>query len=56
MKNKEGRDYIEMSSTIASVQDKFIRISDAGATLTLSLDDWKKLVAFVSNKLKGAND
>jgi hypothetical protein len=53
MKNKEGRDYIEMSETIASVQDDVISISDTGATLSLSLADWRELVTFVDKKLKG---
>ena len=56
MKNKEGRDYIEMSETIASVQDGVVRISDTGATLSLSLDDWKKLVAFVNKKIGSQHD
>ena len=54
MKQKEGQDYIEMSKTIASVQDDVIRISDIGATLSLSLADWRKLVTFVNKKVEGA--
>jgi hypothetical protein len=51
-KAKEGRDYVELSNVIASVQDDKIRISDMGSTLTLTVADWKKLQKFVDAKIK----
>jgi hypothetical protein len=51
MKNKEGRDYVVLSNTVASVKDDVIYISDTGATISLSLADWKKLVTFINKKV-----
>jgi hypothetical protein len=41
MKNKESRDYVDLSNTVAWVKDGAIYISDTGATISLPLDDWK---------------
>lgn len=54
MKQQPGRDFIVLTDVIASFQDsKFVRISDAGSTLTLSIADWEKLKKFVDLKIKG---
>lgn len=49
--------YIELSSTIVSVKTKeqspIVQISDAGATLYLTVQDWKLLKQYVDKQLKG---
>lgn len=52
--------YIELSSTIASVRtresdDLVIQISDAGATLYLSMNDWKELKRYVAKQVDEEN-
>lgn len=47
--------FIELSSVIASVKVKedttIIQLSDAGATLTLSVKDWEVLKKYVAKQL-----
>ena len=52
MKNKESRDYVDLSNTVAWVKDGVICISDTGSTISLSIVDWKKLVTFINKKVK----
>jgi len=54
MKYKDN--YIELSSTIVSVKKQedltVVQISDAGATLYLTVKDWKLLKQYVDKQLK----
>lgn len=51
MKAKEGRDYVSLSSAIATIREDSIYISDTGATLQLTYADWEKLSKFVDDAL-----
>ncbi len=55
-KRKNGRDYIELTEVVASVQENLsVRISDAGSSIVLTASDWQALKEFVEAKLKEKN-
>lgn len=56
MKAKEGRDYVELSETVASVKDGNVHISDAGATLILTKGDWERLKRFVDASTRSKHE
>lgn len=51
MKQKEGRDWLELSECIFCIDGNKFRISDAGASIYLTKDDIKRMVQFIA-KLK----
>lgn len=55
-KRKNGRDYIELTEVVASVQENLsVRISDVGSSIVLTASDWQALKEFVEAKLKEKN-
>ena len=58
MKEKEGRDYLNLEDCIVSVRnylsgEKFIQISTGLDTTKISKKEFEKLVKFVENRFKG---
>jgi len=48
MKSKDGRDHLTLSECVVSLNADGIRISDAGASMNITLEDFSRLVKFVT--------
>jgi len=48
MKQKEGRDWLELSESVFSVDGDKFRISDSGASIYLTEEDLKRIVKFAT--------